>query len=96
MDVLAAQIAVAIEDVAIPSASIKKLSVTIVKETSKIPDRFECRARKERADEPFGLRKILISADPKLCDASPLRDPGGGFLRPIKFTELLRYPVQVH
>ena len=79
MDVLAAQIAVAIEDVAIPPAAIKKVCVTIVRQTSKIPDRFEGRARKERANERFGLRKIFVGTYPKLCDAPPLRDFGRRF-----------------
>src|SRR5439155_14431350 len=61
----------------------------------KILDGCEGWTRKKRAGEAFCLRKVLVGADPKLCDASPFLDFGRRSLRPIKSTELLRHPVQV-
>ena len=95
MDVFAPQIAVTIEDAAFLPAALKELGMTIVKQAGKILDRFERWARKERAGEAFRLRKVLVGADPKLCDASPFLDFGRRLLRPIKSTELLSHPVQV-
>src|SRR5207253_1083195 len=74
MDVLAAQIAVAIEDAPARASPLKETRVALIISAGEIADRIESRTREQRADERFNLRKILVGAELQFLDAAPFRD----------------------